>query len=89
MDTPQENPSGYEKTNVLNAVKNLKGKLMLIHGTSDDVVVQQHSMMFLKKAIDLGIQVDYFLYPGHEHNVTGKDRIHLLNKISGYFFNNL
>lgn len=89
MDTPQENAAGYEKTNVLNYVKDLKGKLMLIHGTSDDVVVQQHSMMFLKKAIDLGKQVDYFLYPNHEHNVTGKDRIHLFNKISGYFFSNL
>lgn len=89
MDTPQENPSGYEKTNVLNGVKNLTGKLMLIHGTSDDVVVQQHSMMFLKKAIDLGKQVDYFLYPGHEHNVMGKDRVHLFNKISGFFFSNL
>jgi dipeptidyl-peptidase-4 len=89
MDLPQENPGGYDKTNVTNFVQNLKGKLLLIHGTSDDVVVQQHSMMFLKKAIDLGKQVDYFLYPGHQHNVTGKDRIHLLNKISEYFFNNL
>lgn len=89
MDTPQENPTGYEKTNVLNGVKNLKGRLMLIHGTSDDVVVQQHSMLFVKKAIDLGKQVDYFLYPGHEHNVMGKDRIHLFNKISDYFFSNL
>ncbi len=89
MDTPKENPAGYEKTNVLNGVKDLKGRLMLIHGTSDDVVVQQHSMMFLKKAIDLGKQVDYFLYPGHEHNVMGKDRIHLFNKISNFFFSNL
>lgn len=89
MDLPQENPGGYDKTNVINFVQNLKGKLLLIHGTSDDVVVQQHSMMFLKKAIDLGKQVDYFLYPGHQHNVTGKDRIHLLNKISEYFFSNL
>lgn len=68
-------------------VKNLKGKLLLIHGTSDDVVVQQHTMLFLKKAIDLNKQADYFLYPGHLHNVQGKDRIHLLDKISEYFFN--
>ncbi|MCC6385477.1 MAG: DPP IV N-terminal domain-containing protein [Bacteroidia bacterium] len=87
MDTPQENPEGYEKTSVLNMVKNLKGKLLLIHGTSDDVVVQQHTMLFLKKAIDLNKQADYFLYPGHLHNVQGKDRIHLLDKISEYFFN--
>lgn len=89
MDTPTENPSGYDKANLMNYVENLSGKLMLIHGTSDDVVVWQHSLMYLKKAVQKNIQLDYFVYPGHEHNVTGRDRIHLLNKISNYFFDNL
>ena len=66
-------------------VKNLQGKLMLIHGTNDDVVVWQHSMNFIKKSVDEGVQVDYFVYPGHEHNVRGKDRVHLMQKITNYF----
>jgi dipeptidyl-peptidase-4 len=85
MDTPGENPEGYENANLLSKVKNLKGKLMLIHGTSDDVVVWQQSVDFLKKAVDEGVQLDYFVYPGHEHNVRGKDRIHLMTKVSDYF----
>ncbi len=89
MDTPQSNPKGYEESKVLNYADNLKGKLMLIHGTADNVVVWQHSLMFLKACVDKGKQVDYFVYPGHEHNVLGKDRVHLFNKITDYFIQNL
>ena len=85
MDTPEENPAGYKMNNLLNYVDQLNGKLMLIHGTSDDVVVWQHSLMYLKKAVSKGVQVDYFVYPGHLHNVLGKDRIHLYDKITRYF----
>lgn len=89
MDTPKENPEGYEESNLLKDVKNLKGKLMLIHGTDDDVVLWQHSLQYIKKAVDEGVQVDYFAYPGHLHNVLGKDRVHLMQKISDYFKQNL
>lgn len=89
MDTPGENPAGYEESNLLNSVTNLKGKLLLIHGTDDDVVLWQHSLRFIKKCVDEGVQVDYFAYPGHLHNVTGKDRVHLMQKITDYFKQNL
>jgi dipeptidyl-peptidase-4 len=85
MDTPQENPEGYEESNLLTKTKNLKGKLLLIHGTSDDVVVWQHSLDFLKACVDNGTQLDYFVYPGHLHNVLGRDRVHLMQKITDYF----
>jgi dipeptidyl-peptidase-4 len=86
MDTPQTNKEGYEKSNLLNSVDKLSGKMMLIHGTADDVVVWQHSLSYLKKAVDKNVQIDYFVYPGHKHNVMGRDRIHLMNKVSDYFF---
>jgi dipeptidyl-peptidase-4 len=85
MDTPQQNPEGYATSNLLTKTKNLKGKLLLIHGTNDGTVVWQHSILFLKNAISNNVQVDYFVYPGYEHNVRGKDRVHLMEKISEYF----
>ena len=85
MDTPQENPEGYKKTSLLDKVDKLKGNLLIIHGAQDPVVVQQHSMDFVEQCIKKGIQVDYFLYPSHEHNVRGKDRIHMYEKIARYF----
>ena len=89
MDTPQENPDGYRQASLLNYVDKLTGKLLLIHGTVDDVVVWQHSLDYLKAAVDKGIQLDYFVYPGHPHNVLGKDRAHLYQKITQYFDDNL
>jgi dipeptidyl-peptidase-4 len=85
MDTPQENPEGYEKTSLLSKAKDLKGRLLVIHGAQDPVVVQQHSMNFIEACIKAGKQVDYFLYPNHEHNVGGRDRIHMYAKIADYF----
>ena len=85
MDTPQDNPEGYAKTSLLDKVKNLKGRLLVIHGAQDPVVVQQHSMNFIEASIKAGKQVDYFLYPNHEHNVSGRDRIHMYAKIADYF----
>jgi dipeptidyl-peptidase 4 len=84
MDTPQENPEGYEKASLLNKTGNLMGKLLLIHGGIDDVVVPQHSQALLKAFIEKGKQVDFFEYPTHKHNVVGKDRVHLIEKILKY-----
>jgi len=85
MDSPNQNPEGYKQANLLDKVNNLKGKLLLIHGTDDATVVWQHSINFLKNAVSEGVQLDYFVYPGYEHNVRGKDRAHLMQKISDYF----
>ena len=85
MDTPAENPEGYRLSNLLNHAPDVKGKFMLIHGTSDDVVVWQHTQAFLQKAIKAGVQLDYFIYPGHGHGVGGRDRLHLMKKMLAYF----
>jgi len=89
MDTPKENPDGYDATNLIKQAGKLKDKLLLIHGLQDPVVVQQHSVNFVKACVDAGVQVDYMIYPGHEHNVTGKDRAHLYQKVTDYFMSNL
>ncbi len=89
MDMPQENPEGYEETNMTNHIKDLEGKLMLIHGVQDETVVMQHSMKYLRECVKEGKQVDFFAYPIHPHNVRGKDRIHLMQKVSQYFFDYL
>ena len=84
MDTPQQNPEGYKKADVTNHIENLKGNLLIIHGQVDDVVVPQHSMKLLKASIDKGVQIDFFTYPGYPHNVRGKDRVHLMQKVFDY-----
>lgn len=85
MDRPQENPEGYEESNMVEKAGNLKGRLLIIHGDQDPTVVPQHSIQFLRSAVAHGTHPDFFLYPGHEHNVQGPDRVHLHEHITRYF----
>ncbi|MDA3911866.1 MAG: DPP IV N-terminal domain-containing protein [Bacteroidales bacterium] len=89
MDTPDENPEGYEANNLAKQCKKLEGKLMMIHGGIDPVVVQQHSFVFVRECIKNQIPIDYFVYPRAEHNVGGYDRIHLMQKVTDYFDDHL
>lgn len=84
MDQPSNNKEGYKKTSLLNYAKFLKGDLLMIHGTADDVVVMQHNLSFVKKCVEEGIHLDFFPYPMHKHNVRGKDRVHLMEKVLNY-----
>lgn len=85
MDSPKENTEGYSSTNMVDRAGDLKGRLMIIHGDEDPTVVMQHSLQFLKSAINKGTHPDFFVYPGHGHNMIGKDRVHLHEHITRYF----
>jgi dipeptidyl-peptidase-4 len=89
MDTPETNPEGYKNASLLNKVQDLKGKLLIIEGLEDGTVVPQHCYSFINECIAKGVLVDFFPYPNHEHNVRGKDRVHLYKKVEDYFRRNL
>jgi dipeptidyl-peptidase 4 len=88
MDRPDENEKGYEQASLMTHAGNLKGDLLLIHGTVDDVVVMQHNFSLVQKFVELGVQMDFFPYPMHKHNVSGKDRVHLMTKVLNYVIEN-
>ncbi len=89
MDTPQSNPEGFAKTSLINKAKNLEGKLLIIQGAVDETVVWQHCLSFIQEAINNGRQVDFFAFPTAQHNMVGRERTYLHEKISDYFFRNL
>ena len=85
MDSPHTNAEGYAKTSLINKARDLKGKLLICQGAIDNTVVWEHSLSFIRECIKNNVQVDYFPYPCAEHNVMGKDRIHLMQKVTDYF----
>ena len=85
MDTPQQNPEGYEQTSCINKAKNLKGKLQIIIGMNDPTCVPQHSLQFLNACTEAGTQPDFFVYPGEGHNMAGHKSVHLHERITQYF----
>ena len=85
MDMPQENPDGYAQNNISLQTDKLRGRLLVIHGDIDPVVVWQNSLRLLQNAVKNDVLIDYAIYPQHEHNVRGHDRVHLFKKIFQYF----
>ena len=85
MDTEATNPEGFAQTSLINNVNNLKGKLLICQGAIDNTVVWQHSLSFVQKCVERNVQLDYFPYPCSEHNVFGRWRIHLMDKVTNYF----
>lgn len=85
MGTPQDNKEGFEKSSLIEKAKCLKGKLQIIIGLSDPVVVPQHSFEFIKACIEAGTQPDFFVYPGEPHNMRGHQSVHLHERITQYF----
>ena len=86
MDNVHNNPEGFAKTSLISKAKDLKGQLLICQGAIDPVVVWEHSLSFVRECVKNNIYtVDYYPYPCHEHNVMGKDAVHLYNKISKYF----
>ena len=85
MEREATNPEGFAATSLIAQAKNLKGKLLICQGAIDDVVVWQHSLSFIDACIDAGVSVDYFPYPRSKHNVYGKWRVHLMQKVTDYF----
>ncbi len=85
MDNPETNPEGFAETSLIGRAKDLKGHVLICHGLLDGTVVPQHSLSFVQECINNGISVDWFPYPLDEHNMRGKARVHLYEKITDYF----
>ena len=74
MDTPKENPEGYKTTSVMTYADRLKGMLRIVHGTSDDNVHMQNSLVLVNKLQDLKKHFEFMLYPGERHGIGGNNR---------------
>lgn len=90
MGLPNENVDGYERSSPITHAKNLKGKLLLVHGMADDNVHFQDTVLLIDALVKTGRSFDLMTYPGKRHSIPGRDaRIHLFNKITNFFVQNL
>ena len=86
MGLPKDNASGYAESAPVNAAKMLAGRLLEVHGTSDDNVHVQNTMQMVRALINAGKQFDLQLYPGKTHGISGAaDRTQLYHRIQHQF----
>ncbi len=85
MTTPQENASGYDENSPINHVEKLKGDYLLIHGSADDNVHVQNTMLMIEALVQANKQFDWAIYPDKNHGIYGGNtRIHLYNKMTDF-----
>ncbi|GJQ61202.1 MAG: peptidase S9 [Melioribacteraceae bacterium] len=85
MSLPELNQEGYKNGSVLTHAGNIKGDLLLIHGTADDNVHLQNSIKLSEKLIKEGVQFRMFYYPEKNHSIYGGNtRQHLFRMITDF-----
>lgn len=90
MRTPQQNPFGYDDNSTINNVKNIKGNLLLIHGTADDNVHVQNTFEYTEALVQAEIPFDMHIYTNRNHSIFGGNtRVHLYKKMLSFFDQNL
>lgn len=90
MQTPQENPSGYDLNSPLTYAENLVGNLLLVHGTADDNVHVDNTMKLVDVLVQANKEFDWLIYPDKNHGIYGGNtRLHLYNKMTEYILNHL
>jgi len=95
MQTPQENPSGYDDNSPINFTDLLKGKYLLVHGSGDDNVHFENTMRMVEALVGSGKQFDMFVYPDKNHGIYGRYngkgnvRLNLYKKMTTFIHQNL
>jgi len=91
MGTPQENPAGYYDSSPINQAQNLKGKLLIAHGTGDDNVHFANTTELLNRFISLGTYpADLVILPGRGHSMSDRgSRIELFREMTDFFESDL
>ncbi len=91
LQTPQENPNGYDNNSPLFFANQLKGKYLLIHGTADDNVHVQNSMLMINALIDADKQFDSEFYPDSNHGIYQRQnsRLQLYKRMTRFIEENL
>ena len=90
MGLPQDNAEGYDNNSPINFVKDIKGKYLIVHGTGDDNVHFENTVMMLDELIKNNIPFDSEFYPNKNHGIYGGyTRLHLYNKMTNFVIENL
>ena len=90
MRRPQENFKGYDVSSALKRADKLQGSLLLVHGTADDNVHTQNTMLYIDKLVAADKQFEMQLYTDKNHSILGQQtRRHLYTRMTDFLVKNL
>lgn len=90
MQTPQENPDGYDNNSPITHVDRMKGDFLLVHGSADDNVHVQNTMRLVEALVQANKEFEWLVYPDKNHGIYGGNtRLHLYTKMTDFISKNL
>lgn len=85
-----EHEESYQESSPVENAKNLKGKLLIAHGTGDDNVHFSNTLRVIDELIETGKYVEVMAFPGRGHGVTDPPaRRVLMERVTKFFLDNL
>ncbi len=86
LGLPAEDPEDYRDFSVVNSAADLKGRLLIVHGTGDDNVHLENTVQFVQRLIDAGIPYDLQIFPRKTHSLAGPEaQTELFSRILAQF----
>ena len=91
MGLINENPEVYDEGSPVTYAKNLKGNLLIVHGTGDDNVHYQGAELVINELIKNNKHFTMMAYPNRTHGIYegAGTTLHLYNLLTKYLHDNL
>jgi dipeptidyl-peptidase-4 len=89
LDRPQDNPEGYRLSSPLSFAENLKDRLLVVHGTADDNVHPQNTIVLTDKLVKAKISFEEAIYPRQKHGFLEESNRHFYDRMTEFFDRNL
>src|SRR6266704_706233 len=90
LGLPQKNEKGYQDSSPVKYASQLKGKLLIAHGTGDDNVHFANTLSLINDLIEAGKYVEVLAFPGRGHGVSDPPaRRVLMQRVTQFFLDNL
>jgi dipeptidyl-peptidase-4 len=90
MGLPQDNAAGYDKGSPLTYAKDLKDRLLIVHGSGDDNVHYQNTEMMVNALVAANRPFSLMVYPNRTHSISGgTTRQHLYTLLTRFVEENL
>jgi dipeptidyl-peptidase-4 len=90
LGLPQKNEKGYQDSSPVKYAGQLKGRLLIAHGTGDDNVHYANTLAVINDLIDAGKYVEVLPFPGRGHGVSDPPaRRVLMQRVTQFFLDNL
>ena len=91
MGVPEQNAGGYQAGSSINFAQNLKGDLLIVHGSGDDNVHYQGTQRLVNRLVELGKPFDLMVYPNRSHSISEGPgtTAHIYQAIGRYFVTHL